>query len=354
MENFKRLILPRLKYIKLMKKFFCTLFLAVALLCTQQLNAQQSYTSHKIKAGESLSGLAKKYHTTVGDIMRLNKMNQQSQLKIGETIKIPTTQQATATTPKTNNTAKTQQAATSKPSVTAKANSKAVTHVVKQGETLYQISKQYDVTVLSIMNLNDLATADLKAGQVLIIKETLPVDPTSNEAVKEENELRVKKATQVTASSDQPSSTSTKKQDAVITNTTAPTVTNNKDTYPTVSGTSSQQSVPSNISSTGYFTQQFGVDVEGRDIETKTGSSMIFKTASGWTDKKYYILMDDVPPGSIVKISSDNNKVVYAKVLWSLGKMKENDGLSFRISNAAAAALDISDPKFNLTVTYYE
>jgi LysM repeat protein len=333
-----------------MKKFFCTLFLTTALLFTQHLNAQQSYTSHKIKAGESLSGLAKKYHTTVGDIMRLNKMNQHSQLQIGETIKIPATKPAVSAAVKAN-TANNTQTTAPKPPVTVnpKADPHAVTHVVKKGETLYQISKQYDVPVLSIMNQNDLATADLKAGQVLIIKETLPVNPTSNEAVKEENELRVEKATQVTASSDQPSTTPTKKQDAVATNTTTLTVNSNIS-----SETSSQQSVPSNISSTGYFASQFGVDVEGRDMETKTGSSMVFKTASGWTDKKYYILMDDVPPGSIVKISSDNNKVIYAKVLWSLGKMKENDGLTFRISNAAAAALDINDPKFNLTVTYYE
>jgi hypothetical protein len=64
--------------------------------------------------------------------------------------------------------------------------------------------------------------------------------------------------------------------------------------------------------------------------------------------------MNDVPPGSIVKLSTAANKSVFAKVLWSLGEIKENEGLNFRISNAAASALGLSDPKFNLTVTYYE
>ena len=80
---------------------------------------------------------------------------------------------------------------------------------------------------------------------------------------------------------------------------------------------------------------------------------MTFKSASGWADKKYYILMNDAPTGSIVKIKSGKSEL-YAKVLWGLGEMKENDGLSFRISTATAAALGITDQKFDLKVSYYE
>ena len=80
---------------------------------------------------------------------------------------------------------------------------------------------------------------------------------------------------------------------------------------------------------------------------------MTFKSASGWADKKFYILMNDAPPGSIVKVRNGNN-VVYAKVLWSLGTQKENEGLDFRISTASAAALNISDEKFNVAVTYFQ
>ena len=64
--------------------------------------------------------------------------------------------------------------------------------------------------------------------------------------------------------------------------------------------------------------------------------------------------MNNIPPGSIVKITTADNKSVYAKVLWSLGEMKENEGLNYRISSAAASVLGISDAKFNLTVSFYE
>ncbi len=52
-------------------------------------NAQSAYGLHTLAAGETLSILAKSYHTTVGDIMRMNGMNAQSQLQVGAQIKIP-------------------------------------------------------------------------------------------------------------------------------------------------------------------------------------------------------------------------------------------------------------------------
>src|SRR4051795_10675812 len=67
--------------------------LSIALLLSVSLKAQSAYTMHTIAGGETLSALAKEYHTTVGDIMRLNSMHSDSKLKIGEKIKIPATSQ---------------------------------------------------------------------------------------------------------------------------------------------------------------------------------------------------------------------------------------------------------------------
>jgi hypothetical protein len=64
-------------------------------------------------------------------------------------------------------------------------------------------------------------------------------------------------------------------------------------------------------------------------------------------------LINDVTPGTILKISSSDNKVIYAKVLGSMPEMKENNGLLLRISNAAASNLGIIDPKFPVQITYY-
>lgn len=66
--------------------------ITIALFLCASVQAQTAaYTVHTIAAGESLSGLAKEYHTTVGDIMRLNDMHADSKLEIGQKIKIPAT-----------------------------------------------------------------------------------------------------------------------------------------------------------------------------------------------------------------------------------------------------------------------
>jgi hypothetical protein len=89
-------------------------------------------------------------------------------------------------------------------------------------------------------------------------------------------------------------------------------------------------------------------------VKNETVTSGIFKTESGWQDAKYYLLMDAVQPGTIVKvINPGNNKAVYAKVLGEMSGIRQNEGLNIRISNAAAAALQITEEdKFIVKINY--
>ncbi|HEY4205463.1 MAG TPA: LysM peptidoglycan-binding domain-containing protein [Puia sp.] len=87
----------------------------------------------------------------------------------------------------------------------------------------------------------------------------------------------------------------------------------------------------------------------------KSGSGMAatFKSTSGWQDGKYYALMNNIPVGTIVRVTGGTSgKVVYAKVLGQLPDMKESAGLTIRISNAAASELGEGDGKFNVDVRY--
>ena len=43
---------------------------------------------HKIKSGDTLSGLAVKYHTTVSAICKLNGISAKSTLRIGQNIRV--------------------------------------------------------------------------------------------------------------------------------------------------------------------------------------------------------------------------------------------------------------------------
>lgn len=108
-----------------------------------------------------------------------------------------------------------------------------------------------------------------------------------------------------------------------------------------------------NTSIPGTFEDLYALQASKKSREKKWGQAATFKSTSGWQDKKYYVLINDVTPGTILKISSSDNKVIYAKVLGSMPEMKENHGLLLRIRNAAASNLGIIDPKFPVQITYY-
>ena len=48
---------------------------------------------------------------------------------------------------------------------------KETTYVVKSGDTLYSIAKEFNTTVDELKRLNGLSNNNLKIGQILIIKE---------------------------------------------------------------------------------------------------------------------------------------------------------------------------------------
>ena len=109
------------------------------------------------------------------------------------------------------------------------------------------------------------------------------------------------------------------------------------------------------MSDQGYFKANFEKQIKTSPAtKNETVASSIFKTTSGWEDSKYYLLMDKVAPGTIVKvINPSNNKTVYAKVLGEMSGIQQNQGLSMRISNAAASMLEISEQdKFIVKINY--
>jgi LysM repeat protein len=98
----------------------------------------------------------------------------------------------------------------------------------------------------------------------------------------------------------------------------------------------------------GYFKTQFGTGGK-----SASGVSGIFKSSSGWNDGKYYALMNNVPVGTIVRVNfPSTNKNIYAKVLGQLPDMRESQGLTIRISDAAATELGAANGKFTVDVKY--
>jgi hypothetical protein len=104
----------------------------------------------------------------------------------------------------------------------------------------------------------------------------------------------------------------------------------------------------------GFFAHTYYTRIKDRAYQAITGDASIFKTISGWNDRKFYVLINEVIPGTIVRITSVNKKSICAKVLGPLPETKGATGLVIRMSNAAAAALGVEDQRFIVSITYVE
>jgi LysM repeat protein len=327
------------------------------------------YIVHEIQSGETLSAISKIYGTAVGDVMRLNGMNAQSKLAIGQKINVPvTTSNLVINDP-------------------IPANALALVHTVQAGETLYRISFNHGkVPVASIAKWNSIANNAISVGQHLVVaylkvsgkpagavvfdgatngNTSVPTVVTAMPSTPANQQPATIPATSPTSSTNTTTPpTSTKGSSTTTTTNSTPSTTNTLPTATTAPSVTTQvvNTPPEidyskrSVSGEGVFASSFGKGVDGRDKTTTTGMAATFKSTSGWNDKKFYILMNDVPPGQIVKVATADGKTIYAKVLWSMKDMRDSDGLQFRISNAAASALGIAEgnAKFSVSVTYFE
>lgn len=116
--------------------------------------------SHKVAPGETLSAISRKYGIPVARLQSHNRKLLENGLKAGQVIMIPGTGSQHDLDPE------------SAPSAHSNpVDHRNVTHIVEAKETLYSISKKYNVSVEEIKRQNEqLLAHGLQAGQVIKIK----------------------------------------------------------------------------------------------------------------------------------------------------------------------------------------
>ncbi|NYT27030.1 MAG: LysM peptidoglycan-binding domain-containing protein [Candidatus Thiodubiliella endoseptemdiera] len=124
---------------------------------------QLRYKRYTIKSGNSLNRLAKKFNSSVAYIKSINNIKG-SHIKLGQKIIIPIPRKAKDyySLSKEQRTAQ---------RFSSKKHGKKITHIVAKGESLWVISKRYDVPVDSMIKWNHLSNAKkgLQIGQKLDI-----------------------------------------------------------------------------------------------------------------------------------------------------------------------------------------
>ncbi|NCP84654.1 MAG: LysM peptidoglycan-binding domain-containing protein [Bacteroidetes bacterium] len=132
-----------------MKLFKSLLLSFIFLLFTNTLLSAQN--KHAVKAKETLYSISKKYSITVGQLKKWNRL-QSSSIAVGQVLLV------------------TDPFLKAKLDNAQKKSLKAEIHIVKKSESLFSISKQYDVTVNELKSLNKIKKNALKIGQELIIR----------------------------------------------------------------------------------------------------------------------------------------------------------------------------------------
>ncbi|MBR4842179.1 MAG: LysM peptidoglycan-binding domain-containing protein [Bacteroidaceae bacterium] len=131
--------------------------LLFAAISVSSLNAQeQQFFLHTVTAGQGLYSISRMYGVTEDDIIRLNP-GSETVIRIGQELKIPVARNTEST------------------------QVKGRFHTIAQGETLYRLSVENNVSVKEIMDANPgLSAQNFKIGQVITIPEPTGSAPLSS------------------------------------------------------------------------------------------------------------------------------------------------------------------------------
>ncbi|HOO91230.1 MAG TPA: LysM peptidoglycan-binding domain-containing protein [Syntrophales bacterium] len=114
------------------------------------------YIRYKVKKGDTLSGLASRYKSSINAIMAANHLSSKHSIREGNWLKIPSrgyvySEESQIPTPKEGGVAG---------------------YRVKKGDSLWLIARRFDTTVSEIKKLNGLWRNDLTIGQIIKIRSS--------------------------------------------------------------------------------------------------------------------------------------------------------------------------------------
>lgn len=120
---------------------------------------EATYVIHYVRRGETVSGIAGRYRTSVSAIGRLNSLGRRYLIRPGQRLKVPSRSGGNYAASRSLN-------------LTKEGDSLAYT--VKRGDSLYVIAQAFRTTIHKIKSLNNLTSDRLNVGQKLIIQSGTP------------------------------------------------------------------------------------------------------------------------------------------------------------------------------------
>jgi membrane-bound lytic murein transglycosylase D len=111
---------------------------------------QESYAHHRVRRGETLSNIARRYGASVSSIMRVNRLRSRHRIRVGQHLRVPQRSRPV--------------------SVTSAAPGASRRHTVRRGDSLWTLASRHGTTVDRIKRDNGLRGDQLVVGQTLKIE----------------------------------------------------------------------------------------------------------------------------------------------------------------------------------------
>lgn len=310
---------------------------------------QKVKITHKVKSGESLSTIAKKYKVTVAELKSWNSLSS-DKLSIGKALKVitkkavPVKQSETQALaeplvaaaavkkeePKVadkksedpNGTKEVVFISTKASTPATKASGDWVNHTVKSGESLFSLAKMYGSSIEELIQWNSLTSNNIKVGQSIHVGRNTASGPSPSPS---------------------PASTST----STTITTTTPTVT------PTTSGVAIAE-VKNEATAPAAEAKQETSAPNTSGGFTNTKESGLAEVIPGTeANKKYLVLHRNAPVGSVIRIKNEENDLtIFARVVGVLPETGDNSKVLIKLSKAAFEQLKGVNARFPVEILY--
>jgi len=313
--------------------------------------AQTSGQPHVVAAGETLYGIARNYNIHISELLKANPQIIDNAIKPGDVVTIPgkkngdgapaqtvPSQKAINNQPFGTTGGAITPVAPAQPAKVAPAlpavhqaqqatNGKVIYHEVQEKQTLYAISKLYNVSVQDIITWNNLQNNGIQVGSTLMIRpgKEMPVTVKADTPVKQPVTLPVQ-----------------------------PSVTNTVVATPELPVSKPKMSTGSSLQA--QLEQVFvAAKDDGGAAQTTRGTIAWINTENPKMSESYFALHKSAPVGTIVKVTNlVNKRVVFVKVIGKLPETADNINIVLRLSSAAKKDLLLNGDKAYVDMEYYQ
>ena len=317
----------------------------------------EKFIIHQVDAGETLFALSRKYNISVQQIRDANEVNLSS-LNVGQKVLIPVP--------------------------VLRVDDNSTIHTVKSSETLFSISRNYNVKVDELKAWNDLSDNSISIGQKLIIRKTdavmvlsdKPVVPESSNRkthiVEESQTLyaisrmygvsteQIKSWNQLASNSlsigqELIVSAETISRPQVESHSSMLPVTENRPTISTTEDNRQTLDVVENkkaetVAESKSFEEPEKIQTPAEKV-TERGIAEVIKDTEN--TKKYLAMHRTAPIGTIMQVRNEmNDQTVFVRVVGPIQPTGDNEKLVLLISKKAYDRLGAVDSRFPVEVSY--